>query len=78
MAGNKVKVTAAIAVTPSDTVDIKPGSIGLNIGASGVVAVVFAAGTDAVALTVSAGDSPYEVSRVMATGTTATGIVALY
>ena len=71
-------MTGAIAVTPSDTVDIKAGSIGINVGASGFVNVIYAQGTAAVVVMLVTGDNPHEVSRVLATGTTATNISALY
>jgi len=78
MAGNKLKVTGAAPVTPSDTVDIKRGSIGLLVGVAGDVSVMFSVNSTPVVLPLQAGSHEYEVTRVMATGTTATGIVALY
>ena len=78
MAGNKQKVTGAIAVTPSDTVDLKDGCIGLLVGVAGDVEVMFSKNGGAVVLPLQAGSHEYEVTRVLSSNTTATGIVALY
>lgn len=68
-----------IPVTKSDTVDIKKGSRALYVGVSGDL-VVRAVGSDTnVTFKAAAvGYHPIEASRVMATGTTAADIVALY
>lgn len=76
----------AKAVSPSDTVDLprKP-SHALHIGTGGTLTVIMAedyvaGGTGPTTpFTVVAGETLYvEVSRVMATGTTASNITALY
>jgi hypothetical protein len=68
------------AVTPSDTVDLVDGPCrGIHISVAGAVAVI--AKDDSSAVTVANvpnGIWPVMVKRVLATGTTATGIVALY
>ena len=72
--------TGFIAVTPSDTVDIRKGSRGLYVGVSGDV-IVHPQGSDtAVTFTgLAAGIiHPIAVDRVLATGTTATNIVAVW
>jgi hypothetical protein len=67
------------AVTPSDTVDLPEGVIALWISGAGTVAAVMSNNTMPSTLTVPAGAwLPMIVRRVNATGTTATGIVALY
>ena len=69
----------AYAVTPADETDLTKGPGGwpvLSIGTAGDIAVVTAAGSSRT-LTVGAGVYPVRVSRVLATGTTATGITAL-
>lgn len=73
--------TKGDAVTPSDTVDV--AGVGLiravYVGGAGTLAVRFSrAPTTTVTLTVAAGAIlPIRPKRVMATGTTATGVVAL-
>lgn len=66
-------------VTPHDTNDIFPAR-GLYVGVGGNVAVIAGGDTAAVTLVgVNAGTIlPIRVRRVLATGTTATSIVALY
>lgn len=69
---------AAFAVTPSDSADIN-ATRALYIGAAGDVAVVMADDASEVTFVgVTAGAIlPVRVSRVKATGTTATSIVGL-
>lgn len=78
----------AIAVTPNDGADIVPTAggatnptRGLLVGATGTLSVVMASG-NTVSITIPAtacGVILYiAVTRVRATGTTATGIVAFY
>ena len=67
----------AAAVTPNDVTVI--GAKALYIGVSGAVAVVLKEGDAPVTFTaVPVGFFPVAALRVMATGTTATNIVALY
>lgn len=69
----------AIAVTPSDTVDLATVPRGgLFIGVDGDIAVIMADDTASVVFKNVSGFIPLMVKRVLATGTTATSIVALY
>jgi hypothetical protein len=68
------------AITPSDSADLVSGpAIGIAVTGAGAVAVQLDGGSTAV-LTLSDTNEPYlcQVKRVLATGTTATGIYALY
>ena len=70
----------AVAATPSDSVDFPFASRGLYIGGSGDVRVDMQHGAAPVTFlgVMAVSILPIRVSRVYATGTTATGIVALY
>ena len=66
------------AVTPSDTVDLTVRARSLWVGVGGDVAVRDQRGVDAI---YKAGDGsliPFRAVRVLATGTTATNIVAFW
>lgn len=90
-ANNTVAAHGAVAVTASDTTHL-PVTRALYIGATGNIAVVFAdanldatadataaQAVDVVFVSVSAGTVlPFQVVRVLSTGTTAASIVALY
>lgn len=66
------------AVTPSDTNDLATASRALNVEQNGFVRVTTVGG-DTGTLFIAAGCTfPVRVRRVWSTGTTATGIVALY
>lgn len=67
-------------VTPNDARDLPDGaSRGLYVGASGDLTVVLAAGGAPVTLVGHpVGYAPLQVRRVLATGTTAASLVALY
>lgn len=67
-----------IAVTPSDTVDLPAGCVGLYIGTTGNLSVKDIDGTTVAFDTVPVGFMPIGPTRIMATSTTATKIVALY
>lgn len=67
-----------VAVTPNDSADLTVIPKALLIGVGGTLTITAADDTSSVALTVSAGVLPVRAKRVFATGTTATGIVALY
>ena len=69
----------AAAVTPSDTVDLIDVSRALFVGGTGNLAVI-TEGVETVALTGIAAGTELRlcVSRVKATGTTATNITALW
>lgn len=64
-------------VTPSDTVDLTAATRALNVATSGTVRVTTVRGSTAT-LYIAAGVAfPVRVTRVHASGTTATGITAL-
>ena len=67
------------AITPSDTADIGPCR-GFPVGGAGDVSVIFEGGDSAVLLAgcLAGAFYPYRVSRIRASGTTATSIVALF
>lgn len=71
---------AAAAVTPSDSVDLPGGPCkGLYIGVAGNVTVNMDNGGAGILFTAApVGVLPIVAKRVLATGTAATGIVALY
>lgn len=66
----------AFAITPSDSATIQ-GSRSLWIGGAGSVAVQMQSGATVTFAGVSPGILPIAVSKVLATGTTATGILGL-
>lgn len=66
-------------VTPDDVTDLDYVTRGLWIGVAGSVYITAANGAEALIQGIPAGTIlPIRVSRVHATGTTATGIVALW
>lgn len=66
------------AVTPSDTVDLPNGiTEAVYCGAAGLLAVIYPGGQQDI-VGVAAGRNPLRVRRILATGTTATGISAAY
>jgi hypothetical protein len=68
-----------VAITPSDTTDLAYISRALFIGGAGNIVVTPASGQANITYTVPAGMIlPIRVSRVIATGTTATNIVSWY
>ena len=68
----------AASVTPNDTTDLSKITRALNVSGDGAVAIITASG-DEVTLYIAAGIVfPINASRIKATGTTATGIVALW
>ena len=78
-------ITRAVAVTPSDTVDLNEVTRYLYIGAAGTLKVdLHSGGKSAVITTVTfggnipAGFHPLRVSRVWSTGTSASSVVACY
>ncbi len=69
----------AVAVTPSDGADLTNTSRALFIGTSGNITVYMKDQSTAVLFTnVPVGVLPIRVDRVLSTGTTASGIVALW
>ncbi|MDO6587342.1 hypothetical protein Q4543_17660 [Salipiger sp. 1_MG-2023] len=71
--------THAASVTPSDSTDLSAVSRAIMVGVSGDVAVITQGGETVTLPSLQAG-LPYavRVSRILSTGTTATGIVALW
>ena len=85
MAYQKLQVSRAAAVTPSNTLEIPSISGGVNngcvlyIGGGGDVKVKTAGGDEVTFTGVQAGTfMPVNVVQVFATGTTATNILALW
>lgn len=71
--------THATAVTPSDSTTYEKNTIGLYVGGAGNVVLTLPSGSDVTLETVVAGTIlPIGFSKVKATGTTATKLVALY
>lgn len=68
------------AVTKSDATVLDPPTRGIYVGGAGDVAVRFASGQNSVTIpSVPAGTIlPIAVDKVLSTGTTATGMVALW
>lgn len=69
--------THAVAVTPSDTVDLANPCRGLYIGGSGTLRVIIAGAVVNFAAVTAGQILPIIITRVEAAGTSATGIVAL-
>jgi len=69
----------AVAVTPSDSVNLTVFGRALYVGVGGNITVVMLAGTVVLFTAVPAGTVlPIRVRRVNATGTTATSIVSIW
>lgn len=69
----------AVTVTPDDANDLVNVCRGIMVAAAGNIKVTFADDAAPVTIAVQPGFTyRFMVSRVFATGTTATGIVALY
>ena len=81
MAGRSKDVASAskfVAVTPSDATIIA-ATRGVYIGVAGDVYIDGATqGTNVKMTAAPVGERPWQVTRIYSTGTTATGIVALY
>ena len=70
--------TGAFAITPSDSTDLTIVPLCLHISGGGIVKLRTMRG-ETVSLTVGNGQLlPVRATRILATGTTATGIVGLY
>ena len=70
----------AVAVTPSDTVDLTTYAKALYVGSAGDLAILPVNNTDGNPVTLAnhpVGYCPIQVRRVYSTGTIASGIVAL-
>lgn len=76
--GLESPASRAVAVTPDDATDLAHPARALRFGGAGDVTLVTVGG-DEITLPVQASETlPIRVARVKATGTTATGIVALW
>lgn len=68
------------AITPSDTVDIEV-TRGVYVGVTGNVVLIGAENADAETVTMVAaavGEHPWQVRRILASGTTAANLIAIY
>ena len=80
----KLQATSAVAVTPSDTVAIQNNNSDtrgalLYVGVGGNIAVTTSAGETITFLAVPQGVIlPVQVTKVLATGTTATDLISLH
>lgn len=76
--GLESPATKLLTVTPDDTADLSDVSRALNVTTTGQVRVTTVGGSTET-ITIAAGIAfPVRVERVWATGTTATGIVAMF
>ena len=75
-----VSAHRASAITPSDVTVFEQPTRGLYIGGAGNITVDMADGGSSVLFVglLGGGVYPFQVTRIYATGTTATNIVALY
>jgi hypothetical protein len=70
--------TRAVAITPSDSVDLANVTRSLYCGGSGAIALITMGGDTVTFSNVQAGQIlPIRVSRVLATGTTAANLLGL-
>ena len=77
--GVEAPVSFAAAVTPDDSNDLTNVTRGVYVGASGNVKVDLLGGSTVTFSGLAAGVvHPLRVTRIYATGTTATGILALW
>lgn len=74
---DSIKWTAA-SVTPADDADLARLAAVITCTGEGTIAVVTSGGSSVTLFCQAGGVLPVFVDRVLATGTTATGIVALY
>lgn len=77
---DSLRMRKARAVTPNDSTDLAFGiTIAINVTVAGNVVIQDANGETQAAVFLAAGMlHPIEARRIMATNTTATGIVAIY
>ncbi len=76
--GLESPATHGFVVTPNDGIDLPEVTRALYVGAAGAVALVLASGASVSLSGVHGGTVlPLRVARVLATGTTATGLVGL-
>ena len=74
------QVALTVPVTPSDSADLPRGvTRAVYVGTSGDLAVVYASGVEDTLSNLAEGTlHSFQVARIKATGTTATGIKAAY
>lgn len=65
------------AITPDDATDLPLASRAINVASSGTVAITTVDGTTATVYVAAGIAFPVRARRIWATGTTATGIVAM-
>lgn len=76
--GLESPATDAFAITPSDTQDLPQLTRALYVGGGGAAVVVLKSGAEVAFANLAAGSVlPARLRRVKATGTTATGLVAM-
>ncbi|TRD19819.1 spike base protein, RCAP_Rcc01079 family [Palleronia caenipelagi] len=75
--GLESPATELIEITPDDSAVLPVCVRGLNVAQSGSVRVETVGGSLATIYVVAGGAFPVRVARVLATGTTATGIVGM-
>lgn len=68
----------ALGITPSDTVNLPSPTQAISVGVAGTVTVDMAGGQKNQLLTLPAGMFTIQVTKIYATGTTATGIAAYW
>jgi hypothetical protein len=68
----------AAVVTPSDSNDLTFVTRGIYVGVAGNIAVIMSGNGGPVTIPVQPGLQPLAVSRIYSTGTTATGLVAVW
>lgn len=68
-----------VTITPDDNTNITGGTVrAIMVGVAGNVAAIMADGTTGTFPALNAGDIyPFQIARVLSTGTTATGIIGL-
>ena len=77
--GLESPVSNAVVVTPDNDNDLSFVTRGIMVSVSGDVAVTTKAGNDVTLPALAAGIiHPFRVSRIKSTGTTATGILAVW
>ena len=69
--------TILAAVAPDDETDLVQPSRALNVATSGLIRVTTTGGSTATVFVAAGTAFPLRVTRIWATGTTATGIVAM-
>lgn len=68
----------AAEITPNDSIDLPTTSRALYVGTGGDISLTMAGGHTVTLRNVAGGFVPLRVSRIHATGTTATDIVAVW